>query len=568
MATWQSMRGSVIRFVGKLRASFNTSAVVWASVSLAALSAYLLRGTLVGDAQVHLAFAENFAGGHPFEYNVAGDQVMASSSPLWTMLLWASFSVVHLWTPVVLKVLVSGLWCGLCYAFATAAIRSRPGDTRIHWAACLAFVLNPVISVNSLGGMENVLTAVQVLLIVALVSRRHSRVTWRTTFSVGALWGVAALTRADGAILCAIPILFWLLARRKIAVRRLWVSECAVVLGAAVLVALPWYVFQIQSTGGVSSDSVLSRVLHGRRSAWEIAPGVFFNGKPAIATLVLLLPILVCACAGMKRAWASIGASLRGTSDPGAFAIASHTLIVFWALLFYSFVVGGDHYGRYFLPVFPSIYLLAVSGWPELRTWSYRRLGAVGSAAVVSLMAFYLLVAFGAESWRRFVRHQQFDPNALGQVLRQSQNRPAYTAALLRELKLEDRGQIKIAMTEVQLRYVVDRRVEVLSLDGRTSPQIVRYMDRDGVPDFRGYLLKLRPDALELGQWASAEEWYGRLVRRRVRPNLVGEISSGLKGRPDGSKIMVDGIEGTKRGHFAVLGYGATRQLPLRARIL
>ena len=38
--------------------------------------------TLAGDAQVHLAIAEQFAAGQPFRYNPGGELVVASTSPL------------------------------------------------------------------------------------------------------------------------------------------------------------------------------------------------------------------------------------------------------------------------------------------------------------------------------------------------------------------------------------------------------------------------------------------------------------------------------------------------------
>ena len=55
---------------------------------------------LAGDAQVHLAFAENFARGMPFQFNAGGETVVASTSPFWTILLALFFKVTGTWTPL------------------------------------------------------------------------------------------------------------------------------------------------------------------------------------------------------------------------------------------------------------------------------------------------------------------------------------------------------------------------------------------------------------------------------------------------------------------------------------
>ena len=52
-----------------------------------------------------------------------------------------------------------------------------------------------------------------------------------------------------------------------------------------------------------------------------------------------------------------------------------------------------------------------------------------------------------------------------------------------------------IAVTEVQLRYYLDERVDVLSLDGRTSADILTYTNpTTGVPDFPAYFEAVQPD--------------------------------------------------------------------------
>ena len=48
-----------------------------------------------GDAQVHLAIAENFARARPFQYNPQGEIVVASTSPFWTIMLAFGFPFIR-----------------------------------------------------------------------------------------------------------------------------------------------------------------------------------------------------------------------------------------------------------------------------------------------------------------------------------------------------------------------------------------------------------------------------------------------------------------------------------------
>ena len=70
---------------------------------------------LAGDAQVHLAVAESFVAGHPFQYNPGDSFVMASTSPFWTMLLIVLFHTFGNLTPLALKSVSVLCWGGASY---------------------------------------------------------------------------------------------------------------------------------------------------------------------------------------------------------------------------------------------------------------------------------------------------------------------------------------------------------------------------------------------------------------------------------------------------------------------
>jgi hypothetical protein len=101
-------------------------------------------------------------------------------------------------------------------------------------------------------------------------------------------------------------------------------------------------------------------------------------------------------------------------------------------------------------------------------------------------------------------------------------NRVAATDGFLRDLGAPLAADVSIAVTEVQLRYFLDDRVTVLSLDGRTSAGILAYVDPiSGVPDFERYFLDVRPDFVHARQWCEVGGWLARVLTSAIDENLV-----------------------------------------------
>ena len=99
--------------------------------------------------------------------------------------------------------------------------------------------------------------------------------------------------------------------------------------------------------------------------------------------------------------------------------------------------------------------------------------------------------------------------------------RAALTDGFLSDLGAPS-GSVSIAVTEVQLRYFLDERVVVLSLDGRTSADILTYVDpASGVPDFERYFLDARPDYVHANQWCAVGGWLAGVLPSPIAENLV-----------------------------------------------
>ena len=204
-------------------------------------------------------------------------------------------------------------------------------------------------------------------------------------------------------------------------------------------------------------------------------------------------------------------------------------------MLFYTFVVGAEAFGRYFLPLFPFLFLPGVAGWQMV--WR-RSAGRNRRPALLALAgAVIFLAGTSALDYYRRTVSGRFDSGPvlnviygpanrnyfsynLGDLVRAPRRRAAATDELLAAIGAD--RDARIAVTEVQLRYFVDERVTVLSLDGRTSAEILPYFNPEsGIPDFGAYFAAVRPDYVHANQWCRVGGWLRALSTSALEDNLV-----------------------------------------------
>ncbi|MEP7358807.1 MAG: hypothetical protein ABI847_16280 [Anaerolineales bacterium] len=523
---------------------------------------------LAGDAQVHLAFAEAFAAGRPFQYNPGDALVMASSSPFWTLLLAAAFRLVGPWTALVVKLAAVAGWGAASYLLYRAA-RGVWAWPRWQWLLLMALWLSSTALIaNALGGLENVLSAAQLLLLYLGCVRGVRRLTWPLSFALGLLLGWMLLTRMDagvfGLVLLAVfaAVKWFQSAGRH---RGALAARLLLVVGLGLLVVAPWYIYQMQHTGRLLSDSALARFYLGRRgSIMLIQGGLYLHTKAVVTLVTLYLPLAagaaVYAAAAARALWRA-----RGTLAahlPAAFPALGALAVTGAGVAFYTFVVGAEHFGRYLLPIFPFFFLLGLAGWWQLleggRRWSPRltRLGLV--AAVV-----FLLAVSGVDFARRVFLGDQYANNLAATLLAPAQ-RQAYTTEFLESLGRLPNSTARVAVTEVQLRYFVDERVNVLSLDGRTSADALRVLDPVTLmPDFKFLFLQQRPDFVELGTWCQAGGWEKWLIRQPLPDNLLCQFERQAAGLPtgrsfdwDGRPVTLVGVSAAGAPHWVQINWG------------
>ena len=517
----------------------------FALFGLSALSSIPWLTTIVGDAQVHLAFAEQFSRGDPFRYNPMGEITLASTSPFWTMLLAFLFRLIGAWTPLGLKLIVVLVWLGASYMLYRIARDVWQMRGIVLFAVIGLWLTQTTIVGNALGGLENILSALEVLGLYYLTMQWRGGFTRSRALALGALLGWAILTRLDGGLFCAIIVGMYLLHERSTSQRN-WLVATGLLASIALIIVAPWYAYQYSSTGAILSDSSLARLYTGRRGSIEvIANLLYFHPKPLITLATAFLPLMLGLALDLIHAIAVERLRDRSpakASSPNISNRENDPRVVAWVIGlagfgFYTFVVGGDAFGRYFLPILPFYFLSGIAGltWLDSRLQNKFRWHAPVALALAIL---FLTGVSGVDFYRRVVleradatgilnvlygpAHRQYYSANLGELIAAPGLRAQRTQELRQALGLPSSQPLTFAVTEVQLRYYVDDTIQISSLDGRTSPEVLRYNDpATGVPDFARYLSATRPDLVHVAQWCAIGDWRADVASSAIGQNLL-----------------------------------------------
>ena len=483
---------------------------------------------IAGDAQVHLAIAESFVKGYPFRYNQNGPIVVASTSPFWTLTLILFFSIFGYLTPVALKILTFLLWITTVYLLYKIARDIYKLSNLMLLFLMAVYATCTAVVVNALGGLENILSSVQLLLLYLVSIKLLQNFKWKRTVIAGLLLGWTVLTRPDAGLL-GMAIILLLFASKAVSCYKsrnviLQLLLKLILVGfAAIAVCIPWYVYQYHITGSLITDSSFARLYAGRRGSFELIKGcLYFHPKAMVTIATVFFPVFI----GFIIASAEIILRFKKSSIEfaekirGFYAEICVILLLICGLFFYSFVVGADHFGRYFLPVFPFFFVFGFKGQQLIYDWVSAKNKRLAWVCLIIIMGF-LFLGNGLDYYRRIVKHHQFNYDLFA-VVKAPLGRQDYTDNYLKKLALPLNSNIKIAVMEVQLRYFVDDRVTVESLDGRTSNKILDYIDKNsGIPDFARYLEDEKPTYVELGQWCGPADWMSLIFPIRYRPNLM-----------------------------------------------
>jgi len=245
------------------------------------------------DAYIHLEYARNLFGGKGFMFN--GLVSNGDTSPVWVLLLGLSHMVWPDWlgSGKALTVASTAFAASMVYLYAqrlARALGAEPG--RVPATMVALFVFNPYFCYWAFSGMEAVLAAGLLLLIVMLLTpERPGRTSF---FSAAFLLGLAPLVRPEMILLLVVasPFLLWqwvqlthsMSARHKLAHFAL----------AAVLLALPlliWSIYALQAFGYVLPNTNAAKRASPDSSVVMRLLSVYGMGFPGVLISLLARPL-------------------------------------------------------------------------------------------------------------------------------------------------------------------------------------------------------------------------------------------------------------------------------------
>ncbi|NAZ82794.1 hypothetical protein GTR02_13295 [Kineococcus sp. R8] len=342
---------------------------------LAALTFLLLRGALVDDAYITLAYARNvaFHGTWGLLSDVTSN---TATSPLWVLLLSAATFVVRR------PVLALGILHVAIAVALTATLRSTARRTGLPpWAGVLGAVLvgvNPLL-LSSVGLESGFLVLLVALLLHTASAGRPVR--------FGLVAGAVVLTRMDAAVVVVVLSLL-----TPAVLRRLHLA-----VAAALAVVVPWLVWSWFFLGSALPDTVIIKTLQRSWGEYDVHNGpLLYLDVYAGHAVLAFLPVLL----GGLGWCVLLGYHLRRASAPGLRAWPWLALGVAGVAHYAALsVLGVPPYHWYYAVVVATTSLVAVAAVGAC--WGSReRLGARPAGLGGLVAAAVVLAATGAADVR------------------------------------------------------------------------------------------------------------------------------------------------------------------------
>jgi hypothetical protein len=456
----------------------------WDRVGLAGLFTllcvypFLYIGMFAGDAEIHLVYGANAAAGRFFEFN-HGEKSAGVTSPGYMLLVAALFRMLPaFWVPAAVKAVNLLAWYGLIVLVFVATSRLTEERTLASLATAGAALL-PGSVYNATIGMENGLFATIVLSWFCLAVRTgwfDGRASPRAEAALGAWLGAGSWIRPEALVIGALGVIW----QAKVCTRRAGTKACLLFLGPLVVLAVALGAFHWWETGALLPASGLSRMALGSTASIGPLP---MNARVA-ERLLLYLPLTILWLLG------SWGLATRRLASGGSRRSALFLVALSWLFFaLYSTVLGAAHLARYLVFVMPAYLIVAGLG----ALWAWRALRDIRwRATAVVAAALWTSVVFTAETLARL---RLGPPNELLRAMRAPAERQAVSDGLFRDLGEPQRLPVSIALQEVQIRYWLDDRFLVRSLDGRVDPLLLKLV-KDGNYDHIGYLRERKVDYL------------------------------------------------------------------------
>ena len=357
-------------FFGKMRTKIIYAVLILLLAALLAVHLRVLAG-LTDDSYISFRYSKNLALGEGLRWNAGGDRVEGYTNFLW-VLIGALF---YLLQPDRLPLLMSGL--GVVFLLVTIWIIGRilalqfPGERLPSWTAAFFLAASGPLILWSASGLETMLFTM--LTAAGFLSLEKHMQTGGVQYEYQ-IWIVSFflfLTRPDGIVFAAV-MGFYLLLWRKGIFRK---ERLLPFLGAFLIPFLIYNIWRITYFGYWLPNTFYAKATGD--AANQFRKGGLYLFDFSLTYLLPLLPLVLYLLVRRKR----------------VFADKSHfrpiTILFLTAFTVYIILVGGDYMAmyRFFVPLIPLLYLLAISGF-------FRAAGSAKNALGWTLLAAALLVAF------------------------------------------------------------------------------------------------------------------------------------------------------------------------------
>ena len=312
------------------------------------VSEYFITGHRFGvpldDTWIHFRFAENFANGHFFEYNI-GSPMPGTTSPLWIIILSIPFLIYSK------LFMVFSLLAGSIFLLLTCLEIYRLGK-RLGFSENYSFLIAMLTLLagrllwSSLSGME--ITLFCYLTVIIVKTHIGEIKSGRVSIITGLLLGIAGITRPEAYLLAAIYfVLTLVLLRKSIKENILHLVLSAVIF---LIIILPYHLFSHAITG-----KFLPSTFQGQNAGFYLIPNFTFlaeTGKLFFRDNVIVLLLWIISSAYF------IYRLVRNKTDK------KFLLIYLWVImlpLISAFIAPNwRHHGRYLIPIIPFINIVAI----------------------------------------------------------------------------------------------------------------------------------------------------------------------------------------------------------------
>jgi hypothetical protein len=379
-----------------------------------------------------------------------------------------------------LKVIGLFAWYGFCWlvwrvALRLLADRERERAARV-WAALAAFVAATFAGsvYNANVGMENGLFATVIWSWIALALRWGSfepaDPSPRRELVLSLILGIAGWLRPEAVAVALMAFACRVGRSRSRATLLTSLFVTLIVAGLA-------FVFEWARTGDIVPTSILSRRILAMPTTLSLGP---LAVDPTFAKrLIIYLPLT-----GLFF----VGAGAREHASSPRVRALKRFLTALFACFFglYTFA-GTPHLARYLIFLIPILVIGAAAG--------ARRLWCAGTRSARAIVVFAALAIAILATVEPFRRADLYPPGQLASAISAPALRKRHTDELLRVLGAPMEGHLVVGLESVQIRYELDDRITVRSLDGRVDPMLLRFVGRDAV-DHVGYLLARHVDVL------------------------------------------------------------------------